>query len=145
MFAWGQPTAQGQGGNTGSGSTHSSQSPPSEPRPEGSGPTRSSQNVQRRGPEGAPAACCDGEVTVTLLAERIAARYYGRREILPTIERYIRTIAAAQVIPAPRAHIRTVWPGWMRPSRTASSRAIGIEAAEVLPYSARFSTNLVRE
>ena len=29
--------------------------------------------------------------------------------------------------------MRTVWPGLIRPSRTASSSAMGIEALEVLP------------
>ena len=32
---------------------------------------------------------------------------------------------------------RTVSPGWMLPPRTASSSASGMEAALVLPYSAR--------
>ena len=46
---------------------------------------------------------------------------------------YIRTSALAQEMPAPSAHISTVWPGLMRPSRTPSSSAIGMEALEVLP------------
>ena len=57
---------------------------------------------------------------------------------------YMRTMAAPQARPAPRAQRSTVWPGLMRPSRTASSRAMGMEADEVLPYSATFSTNFCR-
>ncbi len=44
-----------------------------------------------------------------------------------------RTTDAAQVSPAPNAAISTMWSRAMHPRRTASSRAIGIEAAEVLP------------
>src|SRR5262249_52551665 len=47
--------------------------------------------------------------------------------------RHIRTSALPQEMPAPRAHMSTVWPGLMRPSRTASSSAMGMEALEVLP------------
>jgi hypothetical protein len=39
----------------------------------------------------------------------------------------------AQVNPAPNATSMTVIPGWSRPVRTASSSAIAIDAAEVLP------------
>jgi len=45
-----------------------------------------------------------------------------------------RRMAAAQVKPAPKVTSPTVSPGLMRPLRRASSRAMGIEAAEVLPY-----------
>ena len=49
--------------------------------------------------------------------------------------------AAPQEMPAPSAHMSTFWPGLMRPSRTASSSAIGIEALEVLPYSSMLTMN----
>jgi hypothetical protein len=44
-----------------------------------------------------------------------------------------RTALAAQVSPAPNAAIRMMSPRRTFPARTASSRAIGIEAAEVFP------------
>jgi hypothetical protein len=46
---------------------------------------------------------------------------------------HIRTSALPQEIPAPKAHISTGSPGLIRPSRNASSKAIGIEALDVLP------------
>ncbi len=45
-----------------------------------------------------------------------------------------RTIAEAQDSPAPKPAMASTSPGWMSPRRTASSRAMGMEAAEVLPY-----------
>ncbi len=48
--------------------------------------------------------------------------------------RSIRMTDAPQEMPAPSAQKRTVLPGLMRPSRTASSRAMGIDALDVLPY-----------
>ena len=46
---------------------------------------------------------------------------------------YLRNTIAPAVSPDPKASVRTVWPSRMRPSRMASSRAVGIVAAEVLP------------
>ena len=43
-------------------------------------------------------------------------------------------VAAALVSPAPKATKRMLSPGLTRPASTASHRAIGMEAAEVLPY-----------
>ena len=45
-----------------------------------------------------------------------------------------RTALAAQVRPAPKAAIRMTSPRAILPARTASSSAIGIEAADVFPY-----------
>ncbi len=47
---------------------------------------------------------------------------------------YHLTAAEAQVSPPPKATKRTMSPSFMMPSLTASSSAMGIEAAEVLPY-----------
>src|SRR6476659_8928389 len=46
---------------------------------------------------------------------------------------HILTSALPQEIPAPSAHMRTVCPGLILPSRTAASCAMGIDALEVLP------------
>ena len=46
---------------------------------------------------------------------------------------YQRSNTAPQVNPPPTPSSSSVWPGRMRPSRTASSSASGIDAAEVLP------------
>ena len=46
---------------------------------------------------------------------------------------YHRTTMLAQVKPPPNATINTVAPGPIRPDRTHSSSAMGMEAAEVLP------------
>ena len=51
-----------------------------------------------------------------------------------SVELYIRTSAAPQVKPPPKATRRTLSPRRMRPTASASQSAIGIEAAEVLPY-----------
>lgn len=53
-------------------------------------------------------------------------------------------IAEAHVRPPPKATRRIVSPGLARPSRIASSRAIGTDAADVLPYFARFTMTLSR-
>ena len=60
---------------------------------------------------------------------------YTRRACLsyPPYRRYQRTNAEAQVSPAPNAPNITNWPSLTRPSRTASSNAMGMEAADVLP------------
>src|SRR5438874_10316795 len=50
------------------------------------------------------------------------------------VRSYQRTTLAPQVSPPPSASIRIRCPGRMRPSVTASSRASGIEAAEVLAW-----------
>ena len=47
--------------------------------------------------------------------------------------------ADAQVNPAPKAPNITKPPSLIRPWRTASSKAMGIEAADVFPYRSRFS------
>src|SRR5262249_24373214 len=52
-----------------------------------------------------------------------------------------RTMAVPHEMPAPSAQSSTICPGLIRPSRIASSRATGIEALEVLPYSSMFNTN----
>src|SRR5713101_6599967 len=54
---------------------------------------------------------------------------------LVTVRRhgYHRTTDAPQVRPPPQAFNTTISLSWILPSRTASSRAMGIEAAEVLP------------
>jgi len=46
---------------------------------------------------------------------------------------YLRNTIAPAVKPDPKASVRTVCPSRMRPSRIASSSAVGIVAAEVLP------------
>ena len=51
--------------------------------------------------------------------------------------RYQRNKLVPQVRPAPKPHITTRSPRLMRPSRLASSRAIGMEAADVLPTRSR--------
>src|SRR5690242_11015771 len=57
--------------------------------------------------------------------------------VLPAIERppacHILTSALPQEIPAPKAHIKTVSPALIRPSRVPSSSASGMEALDVLP------------
>jgi len=45
-----------------------------------------------------------------------------------------RMVAEPQVKPPPKASSSTRFPGWMRPPRAASSRAMAVEAAEVFPY-----------
>src|SRR5437016_6678962 len=47
--------------------------------------------------------------------------------------------ADAHVSPAPNAPSMTSEPSLIRPWRTASSKAMGIEAADVFPYRSRFS------
>src|SRR5262249_44578091 len=54
---------------------------------------------------------------------------------------HILTSALPHEIPAPSAHMSTVWPGLIRPSLIASSRAMGIEALDVLPYRSMLMTN----
>ena len=51
---------------------------------------------------------------------------------------YHRIKAEAQVKPAPKAPIITRLPSLTRPDFTASSRANGIDAADVLPYRSMF-------
>ncbi len=52
---------------------------------------------------------------------------------------YHRTTMLAQVKPAPKAQNITVIPGVSRPVFTASSRAMAIDAAEVLPNLSTFT------
>ena len=54
-------------------------------------------------------------------------------------------MAPAQVRPAPNPADAMTSPFCMLPARTASSRAKGIEAAEVFPYSLRLDTTLQPE
>src|SRR6185503_5012322 len=53
---------------------------------------------------------------------------------------YHRSTTVPHVMPAPIALIRIRSPRFTRPARTASSSAIGIDAADVLPYSAMLMT-----
>ena len=48
--------------------------------------------------------------------------------------------AEPQVKPPPKASINRISPRWIRPSRTATSRASGTEAADVLPCSSTVTT-----
>jgi hypothetical protein len=84
---------------------------------------------QRRGDGCLPDPAFPDEKKETLIEE-------GRgRSQLVTVRRhgYHRTTDAPQVRPPPQAFSTTMSLSWILPSRTASSRAIGIEAAEVLP------------
>jgi hypothetical protein len=47
--------------------------------------------------------------------------------------------ALPHVNPPPKAVRRTRSPGWMVPSRTASSRAMGTVAEEIFPYFSMFT------
>ena len=78
-------------------------------------------------------------------AEDVACRWKPLRQIFPHADflralpraepdrAYHRTTKLPQVKPAPKAHSITIMPGFRRPVLTASSSAIAMDAADVLP------------
>ena len=87
--------------------------------------------VQGSGPIRLLVADCTAELRIRGMAQ--FAEEAAREKAERNCQRE-RTALAAHVSPAPKAAIRMTSSRFTFPARTASSRAIGIEAAEVFPY-----------
>src|SRR4029453_19644142 len=75
---------------------------------------------------------------VELIFQGFRGQYRNRPEASEGI--YQRTSTAPQVKPPPIASISTMSPALIRPSLAATSRASGMDAAEVLPWESRVIT-----